>query len=579
MDGVIPSNEGRGYVLRRIVRRAIRHGYKLGQTKPFFHRLVNDLGRAMGDAYPELVASEARVAQILKQEEERFAETLENGMKVLEGALTREDRMLDGETVFQLYDTYGFPVDLTADIARERGVRVDYAGFEEAMQRQRARARAASRFTLSASMDYSGRATEFHGYDYLSLEAQVVALYRAGTQTDELIADEEGIVVLDRTPFYAESGGQVGDRGELVSASGTFAVDDTQKIQAEVYGHKGRLKTGRLRVGDKVEAHVDTLARSRAAWNHSATHLMHAALRKVLGPHVQQKGSLVDAQRTRFDFSHNEPMSPEQIRQVERLVNDEIRRNVEVSARIMKHDEAIKSGAVALFGEKYGDEVRVIRMGDFTTELCGGTHVRRTGDIGFFKIVLETGIAAGIRRVEAVTGPGALEWVQAQEAKLSEAASALRTSPQEVTQKIAQIMDNVRTLEKELSRLKSKVASSQGDELADRAFDVKGVKVIAAALEGADAKGLREAVDKLKDKLKSAAVVLAAAHNGKVSLIAGVTSDLTARLKAGELVNHVAQQVGGKGGGRPDMAQAGGTDAAKLPQALESVRAWIEERV
>jgi alanyl-tRNA synthetase len=579
VDGVIPSNEGRGYVLRRIVRRAIRHGYKLGQTKPFFHRLVNDLGRAMGDAYPELVASEARVAQILKQEEERFAETLENGMKVLEGALTREDRMLDGETVFQLYDTYGFPVDLTADIARERGVRVDYAGFEEAMQRQRARARAASRFTLSASMDYSGRATEFHGYDYLSLEAQVVALYRAGTQTDELIADEEGIVVLDRTPFYAESGGQVGDRGELVSASGTFAVDDTQKIQAEVYGHKGRLKTGRLRVGDKVEAHVDTLARSRAAWNHSATHLMHAALRKVLGPHVQQKGSLVDAQRTRFDFSHNEPMSPEQIRQVERLVNDEIRRNVEVSARIMKHDEAIKSGAVALFGEKYGDEVRVIRMGDFTTELCGGTHVRRTGDIGFFKIVLETGIAAGIRRVEAVTGPGALEWVQAQEAKLSEAASALRTSPQEVTQKIAQIMDNVRTLEKELSRLKSKVASSQGDELADRAFDVKGVKVIAAALEGADAKGLREAVDKLKDKLKSAAVVLAAAHNGKVSLIAGVTSDLTARLKAGELVNHVAQQVGGKGGGRPDMAQAGGTDAAKLPQALESVRAWIEERV
>jgi len=579
VDGVIPSNEGRGYVLRRIVRRAIRHGYKLGQTKPFFHRLVNDLGRAMGDAYPELVASEARVAQILKQEEERFAETLENGMKVLEGALTREDRMLDGETVFQLYDTYGFPVDLTADIARERGVRVDYAGFEEAMQRQRARARAASRFTSSASMDYSGRATEFHGYDYLSLEAQVVALYRAGTQTDELIADEEGIVVLDRTPFYAESGGQVGDRGELVSASGTFAVDDTQKIQAEVYGHKGRLKTGRLRVGDKVEAHVDTLARSRAAWNHSATHLMHAALRKVLGPHVQQKGSLVDAQRTRFDFSHNEPMSPEQIRQVERLVNDEIRRNVEVSARIMKHDEAIKSGAVALFGEKYGDEVRVIRMGDFTTELCGGTHVRRTGDIGFFKIVLETGIAAGIRRVEAVTGPGALEWVQAQEAKLSEAASALRTSPQEVTQKIAQIMDNVRTLEKELSRLKSKVASSQGDELADRAFDVKGVKVIAAALEGADAKGLREAVDKLKDKLKSAAVVLAAAHNGKVSLIAGVTSDLTARLKAGELVNHVAQQVGGKGGGRPDMAQAGGTDAAKLPQALESVRAWIEERV
>jgi alanyl-tRNA synthetase len=458
-------------------------------------------------------------------------------------------------------------------------VRVDYAGFEEAMQRQRERARAASRFTLSASMDYSGRATEFHGYDYLSLDAKVGALYRDGTQTEELLAGEEGIVVLDRTPFYAESGGQVGDRGELVSANGTFIVEDTQKIQAEVYGHKGRLKTGRLRVGDKMEAHVDTMARARAAWNHSATHLMHAALRKVLGPHVQQKGSLVDPQRTRFDFSHNEPMTPEQIRQVEKLVNDEIRRNVEVSARIMKHDEAIKAGAMALFGEKYGDEVRVIRMGDFSTELCGGTHVRRTGDIGFFKIVLETGIAAGIRRVEAVTGPGALEWVQAQEAKLSEAASTLRTSPQEVTQKIAQIMDNVRTLEKELSRLKSKLASSQGDELADSAVEVKGVKVVAASLEGADAKGLREAVDKLKDKLKSAAVVLAVASNGKVSLIAGVTSDLTARLKAGELVNHVAQQVGGKGGGRPDMAQAGGTDPANLPQALASVKAWIEERV
>ncbi|MGZ8210527.1 MAG: alanine--tRNA ligase [Burkholderiales bacterium] len=579
IDGVIPSNEGRGYVLRRIIRRAIRHGYKLGQTKPFFHKIVPDLGKAMGDAYPELVAGQERVAQILKQEEERFAETLEHGMKVLEGALTREDKMLDGETVFQLYDTYGFPVDLTADIARERGVRVDYAGFEEAMQRQRERARAASRFTMGHSMDYSGRATEFHGYEYLSLDAQVVALYRAGTQTDELAAGEEGVVVLNRTPFYAESGGQVGDRGELMSASGTFVVEDTQRIQAEVYGHKGQLKTGRLRIGDEVDAHVDTVARARAAWNHSATHLMHAALRKVLGPHVQQKGSLVDAQRTRFDFSHNEPMTSEQIRQVERLVNDEIRRNVEVSARIMKHDEAIKAGAMALFGEKYGDEVRVIGMGDFSTELCGGTHVKRTGDIGFFKIVLETGIAAGVRRVEAVTGPGALEWVQGQEARLSEAATALRTSPQEVTQKIAQIMDNVRSLEKELSRLKSKLASSQGDELADRAVEVKGIKVVAAALEGADAKGLREAVDKLKDKLKSAAVVLATANDGKVSLIAGVTSDLTARLKAGELVNHVAQQVGGKGGGRADMAQAGGTDAARLPQALESVKAWIEERV
>jgi alanyl-tRNA synthetase len=579
VDGVIPSNEGRGYVLRRIIRRAIRHGYKLGQKKPFFHKLVPDLAKAMGNAYPELVSGQDRVAQILKQEEERFAETLENGMKVLEGALTREDKMLDGETVFQLYDTYGFPVDLTADIARERRVRVDYAGFEEAMQRQRERARAASRFSAAQGVDYSGRATEFHGYEHLTLDANVVALYKEGTQTDEILAGEDAVVVLDRTPFYAESGGQVGDRGELVAPSGTFIVDDTQKIQAEVYGHKGRLKTGRLRVGDRMNAHVDTVGRARAAWNHSATHLMHSALRKVLGSHVQQKGSLVDPQRTRFDFSHNEPMTTAQIREVERLVNDEIRRNHEVSARIMKHDEAIKAGAMALFGEKYGDEVRVIRMGDFSTELCGGTHVRRTGDIGFFKIVAETGIAAGVRRIEAVTGPGALEWVQQQEAKLVEAAAALKTSPQDVSAKIGQIMDNVRSLEKELSRLKSKLASSQGDELVDQAVDVKGIKVLAASLEGADAKGLREAVDKLKDKLKSAAVVLAAANDGKVSLIAGVTADLTGRLKAGELVNHVAQQVGGKGGGRSDMAQAGGTDPSKLPEALESVKGWVEERV
>jgi alanyl-tRNA synthetase len=579
VDGVIPSNEGRGYVLRRIIRRAIRHGYKLGQTKPFFYRLVPDLAQAMGEAYPELVSAQERVGQVLKQEEERFAETLENGMKVLEGALTREDKMLDGETVFQLYDTYGFPVDLTADIARERGVRMDYAGFEQAMQRQRERARAASRFSAAQAVEYSGRATEFHGYEYLSLDANVVALYKGGTQTDEIHAGENAVVVLDRTPFYAESGGQVGDRGELVAPSGTFVVDDTQKIQAEVYGHKGRLKTGRLHVGDPVSAHVDTVARARAAWNHSATHLMHAALRKVLGTHVQQKGSLVDAQRTRFDFSHNEPMTPPQIREVERLVNDEIRRNHEVSARIMKHDEAIKAGAMALFGEKYGDEVRVIGMGEFSTELCGGTHVKRTGDIGFFKIIAETGIAAGVRRVEAVTGPGALEWVQQQESKLNEAAAALKTTPQDVSAKITQITETVRSLEKELSRLKSKLASSKGDELANLAIDVKGIKVLAASLEGADAKGLREAVDKLKDKLKSAAVVLAAANDGKVSLIAGVTSDLTGKVKAGELVNHVAQQVGGKGGGRADMAQAGGTDPSKLSQALESVKGWVEERV
>ena len=582
VDGVIPGNEGRGYVLRRIIRRAIRHGYKLGQHKPFFHKLVPDLVKAMGEAYPELVQTQERVMQVLKQEEERFAETLENGMKVLEGALRREDRMLDGETVFQLYDTFGFPVDLTADIARERGVRMDYAGFEAAMETQRARARAASRFSMAQGVEYTGHATEFHGYDTLSLDAKVVALYREGAATDRLAAGDRGVVVLDRTPFYAESGGQVGDRGQLTRHAtplSTFTVDDTQKIQSDVFGHHGTMATGELHVGDVVSAEVNLALRQATMYNHSATHLMHAALRKVLGPHVQQKGSLVDEFKTRFDFSHNEPMTAGQIVQVEQLVNEAIRANDPVQASIMKYDAAVKAGAMALFGEKYGDEVRVIGMGGFSTELCGGTHVKRTGDIGFFKIMSETGIAAGIRRIEASTANGALTWVQQQQARLNEAASALRTSPLEVTQKIAQVMDSVRTLEKELARLKSKLASSQGDELVDQAVDVKGVKVVAATMEGADAKALREAMDKLKDKLKSAALVLAAASDGKVSLIAGVTSDLTKKIKAGDLVNHVAQQVGGKGGGRPDMAQAGGTDPAKLPEALASVRGWIEQRL
>ena len=579
VDGVIPGNEGRGYVLRRIIRRAIRHGYKLGQTEPFFHRLVEDLARVMGEAYPELPKAKERVARVLKTEEERFAETLEHGMKVLEGALTREDKMLDGETVFQLYDTFGFPVDLTADIARERDVRVDYAGFEAAMQRQRERARAASKFTVAAGVEYSGRPTEFHGYDTLTLEGTVAALYREGTSVEEIAAGESAVAVLDRTPFYAESGGQVGDRGELSGVNGTFSVEDTQKIQAEVFGHKGELKTGRMRVGDRVMAAVDSAARSRAAWNHSATHLMHAALRKVLGAHVQQKGSLVDAQRTRFDFSHNEPMTEAQLRQVEALVNHEVRRNSEVAVRVMKYDDAIKAGAMALFGEKYGDEVRVVGMGEFSTELCGGTHVRRTGDIGFFKIVSESGVAAGIRRVEAVTAEGALAWVQEQEARLAEAAAVLKAQPQELTQKISQIIDGARALEKEFARLKSKMASAQGDDLAAQAVEIKGVNVLAVALEGADAKALRETLDKLKDKLKSAAVVLASAEGGKVSLIAGVTADLTAKVKAGELVNFVAQQVGGKGGGRADMAQAGGTDAASLPAALASVQAWVQQKL
>ncbi len=579
VDGVIPSNEGRGYVLRRIIRRAIRHGYKLGRTTPFFHGVVDDLAQTMGAAYPELVAARDRVRRVLLQEEERFAETLENGMKVLEGALTREDRMLDGETVFQLYDTFGFPVDLTADIARERGVRVDYAGFEAAMERQRERARAASRFTAAASVEYSGAATEFHGYDTLALEGRVVALYdREGVQVQEIASGETGIVVLDRTPFYAESGGQVGDSGELAGVSGTFVVEDTQRIQAAVFGHKGRLTTGRLRVGDRVMAGVDAARRARTMRNHSATHLMHKALREILGPHVQQKGSLVDAERTRFDFSHNESMTEDQVRSVEALVNAEILRNEAATARIMKFDEAAKAGALAFFGDKYGDEVRVLDIGS-SRELCGGTHVKRTGDIGFFKVISEGGIAAGVRRIEATTGTGALAWVQGQEARLNEAAAALKAPPQELGQKIAHILDNVRNLEKELGRLKGRLASHQGDELVDQATEVKGVKVLAATLDGADAKALRETMDKLKDKLKSAAIVLAAADGTRVSLIAGVTSDLTARLKAGDLVNHVAQQVGGKGGGRADMAQAGGTNPEKLPEALASVRGWVESRI
>ncbi len=579
VDGVIPGNEGRGYVLRRIVRRAIRHGYKLGQKQPFFFKLVPDLVKAMGEAYPELVKLNERVAQVLKQEEERFAETLENGMVVLESALQSEDKMLDGDTVFRLYDTFGFPLDLTADIARERNITVDFAGFEAAMGQQRERARAASKFGTQSAVEYNGQKTEFHGYDTLTLAGKVVAIYKGGSAVPAIEAGDSAVIVLDKTPFYAESGGQVGDRGQLVASRGTFHVSDTQKIQSEVFGHHGVLHTGVIAIGDTVEAKVDTAARSRAAYNHSATHLMHAALRKVLGPHVQQKGSLVDADRTRFDYSHNEPLNAQQIREIEQLVNQEIRRNEAVEARIMKYDDAIKTGAMALFGEKYGDEVRVLTMGDFSTELCGGTHVGRTGDIGFFKVVSESGIAAGVRRIEAVTAEGALSWVQQQEASLQQAAGALKAPVQEVTQKIGQIVDNVKSLEKELARLKSKLASSQGDDVAAQAVGVKGAKVLAALLDGADSKALREAMDKLKDKLKSCAVVLAAVEGGKVTLIAGVSADLIGKVKAGELVNFVAQQVGGKGGGRPDMAQAGGTDPSKLPQALASVQAWVEQKL
>ena len=579
VDGVIPGNEGRGYVLRRIIRRAIRHGYKLGQKQPFFHKLLPDLVQAMGEAYPELAGARERVARVLEQEEERFADTLENGMAVLEGALRSEDRMLDGDTVFRLYDTFGFPLDLTADIARERGVTVDFAGFEAAMGQQRDRARAASKFGTQTAVEYSGRKTEFHGYDTLTLEGGIVAIYKEGAAVSAIEAGDSAVIVLDKTPFYAESGGQVGDRGQLIASRGTFHVHDTRKIQAEVFGHHGVLHTGTFAVGDMVEAKVDTAARARAAYNHSATHLMHAALRKVLGPHVQQKGSLVDPDRTRFDYSHNEPLTEAQIREIENLVNREVRRNVPVEACIMKYDDAIRTGAMALFGEKYGDEVRVLKMGDFSTELCGGTHVKHTGDIGFFKVVSETGIAAGVRRIEAVTAEGALAWVQEMEGERHFIEGFYQATGDALKEKLQSEREEKKAIEKELARLKSKLATSQGDDLAIQAVDVKGAKVLAATIDGADSKALRETLDKLKDRLKSAAIVLGSADGGKVALIAGVTSDLTSRIKAGDLVNFVARQVGGKGGGRPDMAQAGGNDPAKLPAALASVSGWVAGRL
>ncbi len=580
VDGVIPGNEGRGYVLRRIVRRALRHGYQLGRRKPFFHRLVADLDRAMGDAYPELSAARERVEQVLKQEEERFGETLENGMAILESALAARPAQLDGETAFRLYDTYGFPLDLTADVCRERGVTIDEAGFDEAMNRQRRQARAAGKFRAAAGLEYEGGQTSFHGYEQLVVpQARVVALYVGGTSVPSMPAGESGVVVLDRTPFYAESGGQVGDAGELVSSDGgvRFRVDDTQKVRADVYGHHGALLAGVLKVGDTLDASVDIERRARTVRNHSATHLMHKALREVLGAHVQQKGSLVDAERTRFDFAHHSALTDEQIRRVEAIVNREILANAPTQARLMSFDEAVKGGAMALFGEKYGDEVRVLDIGS-SRELCGGTHVARTGDIGLFKIVFEGGVAAGVRRVEAVTGENALAWAQSLEDRMKEAAATLKASPGELRPKIVQLVEQARALEKDVARLKSKLASTQGDDLAAQALDVDGLKVLAATLEGADVKTLRETMDKLKDRLKSAAIVLAAVDGAKVSLIAGVTADATSKVKAGELVNFVAQQVGGKGGGRADMAQAGGSEPQRLPAALAGVADWVRER-
>jgi len=581
-DGVTPGNEGRGYVLRRIMRRAIRHGYRLGQSAPFFHRLVAPLAAEMGAAYPELVAAQGQVERVIRMEEERFAETLIHGMGLLEEAIARLDasRVIPGETVFKLYDTYGFPTDLTADVARERGLGLDMEGFERAMGRQRSQARAASRFGMEQglALDLQGE-TEFCGYDFLVERATVVALYREGVSRDTLDEGDEGLVILDLSPFYGESGGQVGDRGWLTAESGRFEVADTQRQGAGILCHLGRVTQGQLSVGDTVEAAVDGERRRATALNHSATHLLHAALRRILGPHVQQKGSLVGPDRLRFDFAHFEPVSREQLLAIERLVNEEIRENHLVETRIMSLEDAKGSGALALFGEKYGDQVRVLRMGDFSTELCGGTHVKAVGDIGLFKIVSEGGIAAGVRRIEAMTGAGALDWVEADEDRVLRLAGLLKGGRDDLDDRVAGLLERSRGLERELDQLKTRLASNAGKDLVSQARDIGGIKVLAARLDGVDPKALRETLDQLKDKLGSGVVVLAAESDGKVSLAAGVTKDLTDRLKAGDLIREVAAQVGGKGGGRPDMAQAGGSDPAGIPAALELVPRWVQERI
>lgn len=574
VDGVIPSNEGRGYVQRRIVRRAIRHGYKLGQKTPFFHKLVQDLVQQMGAAYPKLAAQEARITEVLRVEEERFFETLAHGMEILDSALAGGQQQLPGEVAFKLHDTYGFPLDLTNDVCRERGLSVDEAGFNAAMQHQKETARAAGKFKMDKLLDYQGAANAFTGYTQLAESTKIVALYAEGTPVSVLNAGESGVIVLESTPFYAESGGQVGDQGVISAGSSRFAVQDTQKIKADVFGHHGVLAEGSLKVGDAVQAQVDTDLRAATMRNHSVTHLMHHALHTVLGEHVQQKGSLVNAERTRFDFTHNAPVTPAQITQIEALVNAEILANTATAARVMDIEAAKATGAMMLFGEKYGETVRVLDIGT-SRELCGGTHVQRTGDIGLFKIVAESGVAAGVRRVEAVTGLNALTYLQGLEATVDAAASTLKAPTAELTARIVSTLEQIKTLEKEVAQLKGKLASSQGDELLGQAVEVQGVKILAAQLEGADAKTLRDTLDKLKDKLKSAAIVLAAVDGDKVQLAAGVTPDTLGKVKAGELVNFVAQQVGGKGGGKPDMAMAGGTQPAALPQALASVQAWV----
>lgn len=577
-DGVIPSNEGRGYVQRRIVRRAIRHGYKLGKKTPFFHKLVADLVRVMGDAYPSIREQEQRITDVLKTEEERFFETLANGMEILDAALEGGAKVLPGDVAFKLHDTYGFPLDLTNDVCRERDVEVDEAGFKTAMEKQKAQARAAGKFKMDKALEYTGVANQFTGYEHLAETAKIVAIYVDGTGVAALKAGQSGVVVLDTTPFYAESGGQVGDEGTITSGSARFAVGDTLKIKADVYGHHGTLEEGTLNVGDTVQAQVNTAVRAATMRNHSVTHIMHKALREVLGSHVQQKGSLVNADRTRFDFTHNGAVTAAEIREIERRVNEEILANQPTQARVMDIESAQKTGAMMLFGEKYGETVRVLDIGT-SRELCGGTHVQRTGDIGLFKVVGEGGVAAGIRRIEAVTGANALAYLQNLEDTVNQAASTLKAPVAELNGRISQALDNARALEKEVAALKGKLASSQGDELVNQAVEVKGLKVLAAALPGADAKTLRDTMDKLKDKLKTAAIVLAAVDGDKVQIAAGVTADSVGKLKAGELVNFVAQQVGGKGGGKPDMAMAGGTDASKLPAALASVTGWVTQQL
>lgn len=580
-DGVLPSNEGRGYVVRRIIRRAIRHGYQLGVRETFFYKLVEPLAQEMGEAYPELKQAQVQVERVLKKEEERFAETLEQGMKILEACIAKLDSsVIPGEVIFQLYDTYGFPVDLTADVARENHLTVDHAGFETAMSAQRERARSASSFGADYDQDIKlDSQTEFTGYDYLQDQAKIVGLFKKGQPVDSLQDGDEGIVVLDKTPFYGESGGQAGDNGTIEANGAVFKVSDTQKQGGNLFLHKGRLLSGSLQQDQSVVTHVNAEDRKATELNHSATHLLHAALRKLLGSHVTQKGSLVNPERLRFDFAHFEPVTASEIAAIERVVNEQIRLNNPVAAQVMAKEDAVKAGAMALFGEKYGDEVRVLKIGEFSTELCGGTHVDRAGDIGSFKIISETGVAAGVRRIEAVTGGACIEWLESRDKALASIAGLVKSSPDKAPEKVEQLLEKNKLLEKQLERLQAKLASAAGGELVAKAVDVDGIKVLAVKLDDVDSKSLRDLVDQLKNKLGSSAVVLAVVEGDKVSLTAGVSKDVMGRVKAGDLVNFVATKVGGKGGGRPDLAQAGGNDPSGLSAALEQVSGWVKEQL